>query len=387
MRRLSPGLLPAFLFAVLLSACATAPTPEPSAPATRPITAISDPRQPLPETRIVAVGDTMLGSDFPADRLPPDDGRGLLEPVVDILRAGDVSFVNVEGVLMDGGEPGKTCSNPSLCYLFRSPARFADTLAWAGFDVASLANNHARDFGEEGRSASMRALAAAGIAHTGREGDIASIVVDGVRIAVVGFAPNIGSWSIHDIEGARHLVAGLGIGHDLVIVSFHGGAEGADALHVRPGAETYYGENRGDLIAFSHAVIDAGADLVIGHGPHVPRALELYKGRLIAYSLGNFATHWGISVTGRKGYAPILDVTLSGNGEFVAGRIHSAIQRRPDGVFPDPEQRALELMERLTREDFNGGGLEFGPDGSLLPTPTQSEPLDPSELEAPSGLR
>lgn len=355
-------LLP-LLAALLVSACATAP--EPTSAPTSDLEPVTDPRLPLPETRIIAVGDTMLGSDFPADRLPPNDGRDLLAPVVEILRDADVSFVNVEGVLMDGGEPAKTCNDPSLCFLFRSPARFADTLAWAGFDVASLANNHARDFGEEGRSASMTALAEAGMAHTGREGDIASLEVDGVRIAVVGFAPNIGSWSIHDIEAARYLVEGLAIGHDLVLVSFHGGAEGSDAIHVTPGTETYYGENRGDLIAFSHAVIDAGADLVIGHGPHVPRALELYKERLIAYSLGNFATHWGISVSGRKGLAPILDVTLSGTGEFVAGKIHSAIQRRPEGVFPDPQARAVKLMQELIESDFPNAGLLLEDDGTL----------------------
>ncbi|MDX1443501.1 MAG: CapA family protein [Gammaproteobacteria bacterium] len=380
-------LLPAVLLAVLLPACATAPQTSRSTASEATLESASDPRQPLPPTRVIAVGDTMLGSDFPSNRLPPNDGRDLLAPVVDILRGGDISFVNVEGVLMDGGEAAKTCSNPSLCYLFRSPASYADTLAWAGFNVASLANNHARDFGEDGRSASMAALSASGIAHTGREGDIASMTVNGVRIAVVGFAPNIGSWSIHDIDAAAYLVEGLSIGHDLVLVSFHGGAEGSDAIHVTPGVETYYGENRGDLIAFSHAVIDAGADLVIGHGPHVPRALELYKDRLIAYSLGNFATHWGISVSGRKGYAPILDVTLSGQGEFIAGQLHSAIQQRPNGVFPDPDQRALELVRELTNHDFNGGGLFFTPEGRLYPASTNQSAASPDRPPLPSGSR
>lgn len=339
--------------ALLLGACATqAPMPPAQQPA--PPAAYKS-----AELRIRAVGDIMLGSDFPDDRLPPDDGRGLLAPVADWLRDADLTFGNVEGVLMDGGEPEKFCNNPRLCYLFRSPARYAFTLADAGFDVASLANNHARDFGETGRSASMAALHAAGIATTGREGDIASLTVQGHRIAVVGFAPNLGSWPLNDIEGAAHLVAGLAVGHDLVIVSFHGGAEGADYVHVPEGMEIFHGEQRGDLRRFSRAVIDAGADLVIGHGPHVPRGLELYRGRLIAYSLGNFATHWGININGLNGLAPVLEATLDAEGRFVEGRILSAIQRRPDGVFPDPERRALRLMQRLTQEDFNGGGLIF----------------------------
>lgn len=359
---------------VLVTACATprVSTDAPERPEAQNLPAIV--KSPL--LRIRAVGDIMLGTDFPEDRTPPDDGRGLLAPVAHWLTDADLTFGNVEGVLMDGGEPEKTCDNPSLCYLFRSPARYAFTLRDAGFDVASLANNHARDFGEAGRSASMRALDAAGIAHTGRVGDIASLVVEGHRIAVVGFAPNIGSWSLHDIDGAAHLVAGLSVGHDIVIVSFHGGAEGADALHVPAGMETYYGEQRGDLRRFSRAVIDAGADLVIGHGPHVPRGLEIYRGRLIAYSLGNFATHWGISVSGNKGLAPVLEATLNPDGVFVEGLLLSAVQRRPDGVFPDASEAALHLMRKLTAQDFGGGGLVF--DGArLLPAASSNVKASP----------
>lgn len=355
---------------LLLAACATQRAPE------TPVAETQVQSVPVieksPQLRLRAVGDIMLGTDYPADRLPAEDGRGLLAPVRGWLQDADLTFGNVEGVLMDGGEPEKFCNNPRLCFLFRSPARYADTLKDAGFDVVSLANNHARDFGEAGRSASMAALTEAGIETTGRIGDIASLVVDGHRVAVVGFAHNVGSWSLLDIEGAAHLVAGLTVGHDIVIVSFHGGAEGADALHVPEGMEEFYGEHRGDLRRFSRTVIEAGADLVIGHGPHVPRGLEVYRDRLIAYSLGNFATHWGISVAGNNGLAPILEVTLDPAGMFVEGRVLSAVQRRPDGVFPDPEQRALKLMRRLTQEDFDGGQLVF--DGErLLPSRTGSD--------------
>lgn len=345
---------------LLLAACAAPREPAPPQTAT-PVTPVV---VKSPALHVRAVGDIMLGTDFPDDRTPANDGRDLLVPVARWLQDADLTFGNVEGVLMDGGEPEKFCKDPKLCYLFRSPSRYAATLREAGIDVVSLANNHARDFGEIGRTASMQALAAAGIAHTGREGDIASLIVDGHLVAVVGFAPNVGSWSLNDIEGAADLVAGLSIGHDIVIVSFHGGAEGADALHVPEGMEMFYGEERGDLREFSRAVIDAGADLVIGHGPHVPRGLELYRDRLIAYSLGNFATHWGISVTGNKGLAPVLGATLDPSGKFVEGEILSAIQMRPEGVFPDAQARALQLMRELTKEDFDGGTLVF--DGERL---------------------
>ena len=84
----------------------------------------------------------------------------------------------------------------------------------------------------------------------------------------------------------------------------HAGAEGSDRAHVEPGPETYLGEPRGDSVAFTHAVVDAGADLVVGSGPHVLRGLEWYRGRLIAYSLGNASGYRTLSTAGRWASAP-----------------------------------------------------------------------------------
>ncbi len=101
----------------------------------------------------------------------------------------------------------------------------------------------------------------------------------------------------------------------------HAGAEGTDHTHVRPGTETYLGENRGNVVAFSHAVVDAGADLVIGHGPHVLRGMEWYRGRLIAYSLGNFAGYKVFALGGPLSLSGILRVTLRGDGGFDSGTL------------------------------------------------------------------
>jgi hypothetical protein len=116
-------------------------------------------------------------------------------------------------------------------------------------------------------------------------------------------------------------------------------------------------------------VVDAGADLVIGHGPHVVRAMERYNDRLIAYSLGNFATYYGISVAGIKGIAPILIVTLDNEGRFLEGEIVSTIQLRPAGPSIDPQKRALNMIRGLSIEDFGNPGLTFHPDGRITPTP------------------
>ncbi len=307
----------------------------------------------------------MLGTDFPVDHLPPDDGANLLAAMKPVLQQADITFGNLEGTLLDGGEPVKQCQNPDRCYLFRSPARYADTLAEAGFDVISLANNHARDFGEQGRSASMFALARTGIHHSGRAGDIASWEVKGLRVAMIAFAPFKNSHDMLDLAAAQRLVGRIKAEHDIVIVSFHGGAEGLDALHIPFASEFYYGEDRGDVVAFAHAVIDSGADLVLGHGPHVPRALELYQNRLIAYSLGNFCTYYGISVAGLKGLAPLLEVTINDEGEFESGRIISARQQRPLGPIPDARHEAARLMKRLTEEDFPNTPLTLDEHGQI----------------------
>ena len=319
----------------------------------------------------------MLGTDFPENHLPDDDGVGFLADVTPWLSAADITIGNLEGVLVDGGEPAKACKNPNACYLFRSPTRYAWHLRNAGFDVMSLANNHARDFGEAGRSASMQALANAGIRHSGRRGDFASLEVNGLRVAVLAYAVTRESNLLHDYELAERTVTGFAASHDIVIVSFHGGAEGRDVLRLPFAEEEYYGEPRGDVVRFARMAIDAGADLVFGHGPHVVRAMELYEDRLIAYSLGNFATYYGISVTGIKGIAPILLATLDGNGRFVEGEIVSTVQIRPAGPSVDPYRRALNLLRGLSIADFGNPGLNFHPDGRLTrierpPTPATS---------------
>ena len=368
-----------FALLLQLAACATdsdvRPAPEPS---TDSVEAPPPPAPPAPppgpdktamRLSIAAVGDMMIGTDYPHNHLPDDDGISFLADVAPYLSAADIAFGNLEGVLMDGGEPGKKCSNPNACYLFRSPTRYADHYRAAGFDVLSLANNHARDFGEEGRTSSMQAIAAAGIYHSGRVDDFASFDVRGLRVAVMAYAVTKNSNMLLDYELAFATIADYAASHDVVLVSFHGGAEGADVTRIPFAEEEYYGEPRGDIVWFARGAIDAGADLVIGHGPHVVRGMERYKDRLIAYSLGNFATYYGISVAGIKGIAPILTTTVDGNGAFVEADIVSTMQVRPAGPGIDPKNRALDMIRGLSIEDFGQPGLDFRPDGRVLPAP------------------
>jgi poly-gamma-glutamate capsule biosynthesis protein CapA/YwtB (metallophosphatase superfamily) len=350
---------------LLVGGCATAP---PHAPATKPAPNAQAPAVHAGIT-LAAVGDTMPGTDYPENILPDDDGLSFFDGVTPTLSAADIAFGNFEGVLLDGGTPVKQCKNARQCFLFRTPTRYAALLKLAGFDVMSLANNHARDFGEDGRTSSMAALDAVGIRHSGREGTVASWVVKGRRVGLVAFAPNVGSNSLNDAEPARALVASLAANHDIVIVSFHGGAEGNGAEKLPFAREIFAGEDRGDVIEFAHAMIDAGADLVIGHGPHVVRPVELYHDRLIAYSLGNFATYYGISVEGIRGIAPILLTTLDADGKFLSGRIEATTQLRPAGPSLDPNRGVITLMQTLTREAFPAGALDIADDGALVRRP------------------
>ncbi|MEX2126504.1 MAG: CapA family protein [Woeseia sp.] len=356
---------------ILLTACTTAPdvaverTAEPAAPPSRPLPEPA--AKPEQEITIAAVGDMMLGTDYPENHLPDDDGVGFLRDVAPVLAAADLTFGNLEGVLLDGGEPRKVCNNPRACFLFRSPSRYAAHFVDAGFDILSLANNHSRDFGEAGRSASMRALDEAGIAHSGRAGDFASLVVKGVKVAVLAFAVTQKSNLMHDYDAAAEIVLEHASNHDVVIVSFHGGAEGNDVTRVPFADEEYFGEPRGDVVYFARKMVDAGADLVLGHGPHVVRAMERYNDRLIAYSLGNFATYYGISVDGLNGIAPVLQVTLDGEGRFIVGQVYSTVQIRPGGPELDENRQALHLIRDLSHQDFVTPGIRFLDNGRILP--------------------
>lgn len=346
-------------------ACSTVPEIEIQTTTQSEQVSIPDKAPAVTKLSVIAVGDIMLGTDFPRNQLPPDDGKQLLQHVSSILASADITFGNFEGTLLDGGEPAKTCKDPKHCYLFRTPPYYAKNLVNAGFDVVSLANNHARDFGEMGRAASMTALDQHGIRHSGLEGDVASWQVKGLKVALIAFAPFRGAHDPLMLEQASATVSGLAQRHDVVLVSMHMGGEGEEATRIPFAEETYHGENRGDVAAFSRAVVEAGADLVLGHGPHVPRAIELYKGRLIAYSLGNFCTYYGINVRGLNGLAPMLKVQLAADGAFIHGEIISARQYRPNGPIPDPSHQAARLIAELTRLDFPATPLEISQNGQI----------------------
>lgn len=300
---------------------------------------------------IAGVGDIMLGTDYPHHDVPPNDALDLMKAVHPVLQAADLTFGNLEGTILDGGQSSKGgCKN---CYAFRMPERLAGALPAAGFDVLSIANNHARDFGTEGLNNTQRILAEMGIEYAGTTSRPAvTFTHQGVRYGFAAFAPNRGMADLRDIPAAKTIVKQLAKDSDIVIVSFHGGAEGSKHQHLTRKTETYYGENRGNVHAFSHAVIDAGADIVFGHGPHVTRAVEVYQNRFIAYSLGNFCTYGPFNLRGVNGVAPIITVHVKPDGEFVKAKVTSIRQEKRGRVLIDTEDKALKLLQTLTKADL-----------------------------------
>ncbi len=312
---------------------------------------------------IAAVGDIVMGTT--AYGLPPDGGRSFFDQVDQELR-GDVVLGNLEGTLSTG--PGSKCGAGSTnCYAFQTPPSYAKWLKRAGFTVLNLANNHAYDYGEAGFDQTRRTLRAAGLRFTGPPGKVTVVESNGVRIALVGFASYQWANDLTDIRAAKRLVRRAAAGSDVVVVTFHGGAEGSDETHVDPGTEYFLGENRGDLTRFAHAVIDAGADLVVGHGPHVLRGMEWYEGRLIAYSLGNFGGYEVFSLGGALSVSGILKVTLRGDGAWVRGELVPTALVGAGIPALDSAERAHGLVRDVSRDDFGARAMRISVDGRLRP--------------------
>lgn len=328
---------------------------------------------------IIAVGDIMLGSTSINDTfLPPNDGANMLKEVTPLLSKADIAFGNLEGPIIDGGISEKC---PPLkpvpegqpaprvtCFAFRVPTRYGKYLKEAGFDVLSLANNHASDFGEAGRISTRKVLDGLGIKHAGSDrAQFATTILDvkGRKIGFIAFAHNNIVPNVNDLAAARTLVANLKKKVNLVVVSFHGGAEGSNAQNVPPGTEIFVGEQRGNLRAFTKTVIDAGADLVLGHGPHVLRGMEIYKDRLIVYSMGNFATYGMFNLKGAQGLTGLFEIKIGADGKFIDGRIHSGAQIGRGIPTLDKSGAAVKIVRSLSQIDFGANAPKINDDGTV----------------------
>lgn len=284
---------------------------------------------------------------------PGHGGRDLFAKVRSQLRQPDVMIVNLEGTYASAGGPTKCDGSRSgSCFTFRAPLSYAKALRWSGIDAVSLANNHTYDYKARGYAQTKAQLRANKIAYTGAAGQITIRRVKGVRVAMIGFSPYSRNNNVNDIANAQRLVKKATKKADVVVVIAHLGAEGADKRHTPTKTEVAYGERRGNPRKFAHAVIRAGADLVVGSGPHVLRGIEKYRGHLIAYSLGNFAGK-NFNTRGLGGVSGILSVQLTKTGAVRGGQFTSVILGSVSGIpSVDRKNRGLKLVRTLSRQDF-----------------------------------
>ncbi|MGE5519139.1 MAG: CapA family protein, partial [Candidatus Dadabacteria bacterium] len=303
---------------------------------------------------------------YPKRFLPPADGKYLLKPVEKILRNADVTFGNGEGTFFNGQGTPKHCKDSLNCFAFKSPEHYAEYLSNAGFDLINVANNHSGDFGPEARERTIRILKDRGIAAAGSLSTPFCIIKKQNRsIGLACFAPNSGTPYINNLSAARKTIQLLDSICDIVIVSMHAGAEGTKNQDVPRQNEIFLGEDRGDVYEFAHAMIDAGADVVFGHGPHVTRALDLYKDRFIIYSMGNFCTYGRFNLKGANGIAPIIKVYVDKDGKFLKGKIYAVKQRGNGGPVLDASGAVIGKLQYLTKKDFPEAPLVISGSGNI----------------------
>ncbi len=334
----------------------------PATIATTSTTVVARPTTTLPAVTsftLSAVGDSDLGN------IPqvPVNPTAYLAPIKAAVAA-DVVFANLEGTMTTRGY-SKCGAGSTECYAFRVPPSFAAAYRATGFTVLNSANNHSYDFGAQGQADTSAALAAVGIVQAGLPGQIGLVHVKGVSVAFVDFAPYTLTNDMLDTTQAAALIARARREAKVVVVYMHSGAEGSDADHVTRQSEYYFGEDRGNPYAFAHFAIDEGADLVLASGPHVLRGMQWYRGRLIAYSLGDFANYDAFASGGNLSLSAVLHVTMSSQGRIQSASVVPITIDSGGQAFVDPTHAAWNFMNQLSREDFGTSAALIGAAGAV----------------------
>lgn len=347
------------------------PTPQATPkPAAVPLPAI-DNKQLI---TLKAVGDIVPGTNFPNNKLPQNK-QDLFQNVKPYLQGADILFGNFESTLTNYPNTAKDISRP-MVHAFRTPPEYAQLLQEVGFTVMSVANNHSFDFTIQGFEDTIKNLENAGVGAVGKKNQILYKNIKGVEIAFIAFSHLSWHNSLNDLPSAIALVKEAQKKASIVVISVHGGAEGTGAMRVKNRSENFYGENRGNLVLFCRTLIDNGADLVLGHGPHVARAMELYKGKFIAYSLGNFVGYRTLSTRGVLGESLILEVQLNSQGDFISGKITPVQLDRRGIPYPDKGANSIPIIRNLTKLDFPQTALQFDPNGHIIKVGEESQRTD-----------
>jgi poly-gamma-glutamate synthesis protein (capsule biosynthesis protein) len=331
----------------------------------------------LPLAHVAAVGDLMMSSwvidkvnHFGVD-FPFDSTRKLLS-------AADFAIANLEAPFTATGTVHKDKK-----FTFKVPPHFGRGLLNAGIDVVTLANNHMIDYGCEGLINTLSTLDSLGIAYSGggidRQTACAPVIVErkGKRIAFLGFSFTypVEFWANSSRCGTCHpseqqlqaLIEKSKADADLVVASFHWGQE----KRTTPKAYQTY---------FARKSIDFGADLVLGHHPHVLQGIEIYKGKLIAYSLGNYV--FG-SLSHNSRTSIVLSALLGPNG-LIYARVfpidvyNARVEFQPKLFYGTDRLKVIDELNEISAHLNNGESI-IDAQGFILPAQTNQEPLTPTD--------
>lgn len=343
--------------------------------------------------RICAGGDVLVGNNldtrwaerasarlgWPVDPFPDPDS--ILEPLRSLIADPDLLLLNVEGAIGEGTAPSKCRPGSTRCYAFRQPIAVAAALrrlAATGQVVGNLANNHALDAGIEGLHATIDHLRAADVHVVGTDTIATPVALtSGDTVATLGFSVFRAGPDARDLDAVRRHVARAADRFPLVIVTMHMGAEGRDAQRTPNREETFLGENRGNSVAFARTAIAAGASLVVGHGPHVLRAMEWAGESLIIYSLGNLVTYGPFNLGEPLNRGAIACASLSIDGGLLDAELLPTEQAPPGHVSPDSTRRGISLVDSLSRLDFPHTGVRITPEGRIERRTPSAPPAGP----------
>ncbi len=219
---------------------------------------------------LIVTGDVLLARSVNYQTVSRNNFNWPFEKTADVLRGGDITFINLETPLIEN------CPLTNTGMSFCGDLRNIDGLLFAGVDVVHIANNHISNFGVEGVKSTITNLNEKGLIVSGVDGAVYK-EVKGLRFAFLGynevnFQEGV---SLAEVEKVKREVAVAKKQSNIVVVQFHWGNE----------YTTEITQNQREL---AHAAIDAGADLIVGNHPHWIQPLEIYKGKVITYAHGNF---------------------------------------------------------------------------------------------------
>jgi poly-gamma-glutamate synthesis protein (capsule biosynthesis protein) len=329
------------------------------------------------------MGDRKVGAF-----IDKNGGAPLFESVKPFMEDAHLAFINLEGPISDTGT-----RNSAKEYTFRARPGLLDGLLSAGIDVVSLGNNHVLDYGSKALTDCIARLDAAGIAHAGAGADLeaastpASLDTPAGRVSLISVSQITAGFAATSKRAGTYYVSSASSSRDALIAKVSEASGQTDFLIVSLHWGTEYDSTANSAeISLAHALVDAGADLVLGHHPHVIQGLEIYKDKLIAYSLGDFVWDWHSAYTGE---AFVLRVTIPADGPPWGTVVPVYLSKTTGAPGVSTGDTAARILDRLTKISA-AHGLELVRDGDVAtfgtPLPgTAQQPTSTTTTVGPAG--